>query len=98
MKTTIITAALFLSLSFFSSGIFSQSLIQSLINDKLSLSENKPHSLVIEDKIVNKSNLNIPLERKNLLSDFKQGKPDFSTKYETTAPKKKKSIGLGVLL
>jgi hypothetical protein len=95
MKTTILTLKLSLLVIFFSASSFSQNFLK----DRLSLNkESSQNILMIEDKIEKKSNLNVPLSHTNLLSDFKQNKPDFSSVYENTQKKKKKSVGLGVVL
>jgi hypothetical protein len=94
MKTTIITLSFLVCLVYSATGICSQE----LLNDKLSLSKDRSQSLIIEDKVLNKSSLNVPLSHKDLLSDLSQGKREFSAVYENTAKKKKKSIGLGILL
>jgi hypothetical protein len=94
MKTTIITLSFLACLLCSSAGVYSQE----LLNDKLSLSKDKSQSLIIEDKVLNKSSLNVPLQHKDLLGGVDHSKKDFSAVYENTAKKKKKSIGLGILL
>ncbi len=99
MKTTIVTLKLFFLVIFFTSNVYSQGMLKEKLNDKLSLSkESSQNSLMIDDKIEKKSNFNMPLSHNNLLNDFKENKTDFSSVYENTQKKKKKSVGLGVLL
>lgn len=97
MKTTIIKVSLIAYFLFFCAGMYSQQNTVHHYSDKLSLHKDHQDGLIIEDK-VKQNEMNVPLSHKNLLGELKGSGSDFSAVYENTAPKKKKSIGLGVLL
>lgn len=101
MKTTIITAVTILSV-LFSASSFAQSITEKfthekLTPEKLTLGTGHSKKLLIEDKILQRE-MSQPVQKKNLLGDYKDPKGDFSSVYINTAKKKKKSVGLGVLL
>lgn len=99
MKSTIKTTqavraiTVMLGILLLTGNVFSQE----LKNEKLTLHGEKKQNLVINDKILNPQNVTVPLKNRNLLGELNQER-EFSSVYQNTQQKKKKSVGLGVLL
>lgn len=97
MKTTIISAVL-LAFIFINGQLASQSLDHPLkLKDKISFTTNAPVGPVTENIITSKKNVTVPLKHTNLLGELTNTKKEFSSVFENTQKKKKKSVGLGIL-